>query len=97
MTEVDTASMTAWVAPRYGGSEVLRTEIVPRPAAGPREVVVRVRAASLCSGDLHLLTGTPYLLRLGFDRRKGRRLACQSEPASDCAVDLSSVPEPAPH
>ncbi|WP_409465635.1 2Fe-2S iron-sulfur cluster-binding protein [Amycolatopsis sp. GA6-003] len=31
------------------------------------------------------------------DRRKGRRLACQSEPASDCVVDLSSVPEPAPH
>lgn len=70
MTEVDTASMTAWVAPRYGGSEVLRTEIVPRPAAGPREVVVRVRAASLCSGDLHLLTGTPYLLRLGFGLRR---------------------------
>ncbi|MFE6919873.1 NAD(P)-dependent alcohol dehydrogenase [Nocardia sp. NPDC057663] len=70
MTDVDTASMTAWVAPRYGGSEVLRTEIVPRPAAGQREVVVRVRAASLCSGDLHLLNGTPYLLRLGFGLRR---------------------------
>ncbi|WP_033292591.1 2Fe-2S iron-sulfur cluster-binding protein [Amycolatopsis jejuensis] len=31
------------------------------------------------------------------DRRKGRRLACQSEPVTDCVVDLSAVPEPAPH
>ncbi|MFD6399694.1 NAD(P)-dependent alcohol dehydrogenase [Nocardia sp. NPDC060249] len=70
MTDVETASMTAWIAPRYGGGEVLRTEIVPRPTPGDREVVVRVRAASLCSGDLHLLTGTPYLLRLGFGLRR---------------------------
>ncbi|MFD3703785.1 NAD(P)-dependent alcohol dehydrogenase [Nocardia sp. NPDC058658] len=70
MTGVDTASMTAWVAPRYGGGEVLRSEIVPRPTPGEREVVVRVRAASLCSGDLHLLEGTPYLLRLGFGLRR---------------------------
>ncbi|MFD4355079.1 NAD(P)-dependent alcohol dehydrogenase [Nocardia sp. NPDC058518] len=70
MTDVDTASMNAWVAPRYGGGEVLRTEVVPRPIPGDRDVVVRVRAASLCSGDLHLLNGTPYLLRLGFGLRR---------------------------
>ncbi|MEV0331585.1 NAD(P)-dependent alcohol dehydrogenase [Nocardia sp. NPDC050717] len=73
MTDVHTASMTAWTAPRYGGSEVLRTETVPRPVPGEGEVVVRVRAASLCSGDLHLLTGTPYLLRLGFGLRRPKR------------------------
>ncbi|WP_228537153.1 NAD(P)-dependent alcohol dehydrogenase [Nocardia sp. XZ_19_231] len=70
MTDVDTASMTAWIAPRYGGGEVLRAEVVPRPMPGDRDVVVRVRAASLCSGDLHLLNGTPYLLRLGFGLRR---------------------------
>ncbi|MFI6224915.1 NAD(P)-dependent alcohol dehydrogenase [Nocardia salmonicida] len=70
MTDVDTASMTAWIAPRYGGGEVLRAEVVPRPTPGDRDVVVRVRAASLCSGDLHLLNGTPYLLRLGFGLRR---------------------------
>ncbi|MFD4427933.1 NAD(P)-dependent alcohol dehydrogenase [Nocardia sp. NPDC058497] len=73
MTDVDTASMTAWVAPRYGGGEVLRAEIVPRPVPGERDVVVRVCAASLCSGDLHLLNGTPYLLRLGFGLRRPKR------------------------
>ncbi|WP_245655442.1 NAD(P)-dependent alcohol dehydrogenase [Nocardia coubleae] len=70
MTDVDTDRMTAWVAPRYGGGEVLRTEIVPRPEPGERDVVVCVHAASLCSGDLHLLSGTPYLLRLGFGLRR---------------------------
>ncbi|WP_280219349.1 NAD(P)-dependent alcohol dehydrogenase [Nocardia neocaledoniensis] len=73
MTDVHTTSMTAWTAPRYGGSEVLRPEIRPRPTPAEREVVVRVRAASLCSGDLHLLTGTPYLLRLGFGLRRPKR------------------------
>ncbi|TDP42633.1 NAD(P)-dependent alcohol dehydrogenase [Nocardia ignorata] len=70
MTDVDTERMTAWVAPRYGGGEVLRTEIVPRPVPGERDVVVCVHAASLCSGDLHLLSGTPYLLRVGFGLRR---------------------------
>ncbi|MFC9965044.1 NAD(P)-dependent alcohol dehydrogenase [Nocardia ignorata] len=70
MTDVDTERMTAWVAPRYGGGEVLRTEIVPRPEPGERDVVVCVHAASLCSGDLHLLSGTPYLLRVGFGLRR---------------------------
>ncbi|WP_280345490.1 NAD(P)-dependent alcohol dehydrogenase [Nocardia neocaledoniensis] len=65
--------MTAWIAPRYGGGEVLRLARVPRPAPGAGEVVVRVRAASLCSGDLHLLNGTPYLLRLGFGLRRPKR------------------------
>lgn len=48
----------------------MRAEVVPRPTPGDRDVVVRVRAASLCSGDLHLLNGTPYLLRLGFGLRR---------------------------
>ncbi|MEV0297169.1 NAD(P)-dependent alcohol dehydrogenase [Nocardia sp. NPDC050710] len=65
------AMMTAVVAPQYGGSEVLRVESAPRPAPGKREVLVRVRAAAVCKGDVHLLTGTPYLIRLmGFGVRR---------------------------
>lgn len=63
---LERATMTAIVAPRYGSSEVLRTEVVARPAAGAGEVLVRVRAAAVCSGDVHLLTGKPYAIRLGF-------------------------------
>ncbi|KAF0848806.1 NAD(P)-dependent alcohol dehydrogenase [Nocardia caishijiensis] len=89
MTEVDTARMTAWVAPRYGGGEVLRTEVVPRPVPGERDVIVRVRAASLCSGDLHLLNGTPYLLRLGFGlRRPKHRMIGQNLAGEVVAVGI---------
>ncbi|MFC6014242.1 NAD(P)-dependent alcohol dehydrogenase [Nocardia lasii] len=94
MTDVDTASMTAWVAPRYGGGEVLCAEVVPRPTPGERDVVVRVRAASLCSGDLHLLTGTPYLLRLGFGVRKpkhrmiGQNLAGEVVAVGDLVTEF---------
>jgi NADPH:quinone reductase-like Zn-dependent oxidoreductase len=92
MTGVDTASMTAWIAPRYGGGEVLRTEIVPRPTPGNRDVLIRVRAASLCSGDLHLLNGTPYLLRLGFGlRRPKHRMIGQNMAGEVVAVGDSVV------
>ncbi|WP_217439970.1 NAD(P)-dependent alcohol dehydrogenase [Nocardia barduliensis] len=64
------ATMTAIVAPRYGSSEVLRTQTVPRPVAGDGQVLVRVRAAAVCRGDLHLLTGKPYAVRLGFGLRR---------------------------
>ncbi|MEU7142697.1 NAD(P)-dependent alcohol dehydrogenase [Nocardia sp. NPDC046473] len=67
---VDVSTMTAVVAPQYGDSSVLRTEVVDRPDPRPGEVLVRVRAASVCQGDAHLLTGTPYLLRLGFGLRR---------------------------
>ncbi|WP_431957392.1 NAD(P)-dependent alcohol dehydrogenase [Nocardia lijiangensis] len=63
--------MTAVVAPRYGSSDVLRIEEVPRPTPAAHEVLVRVRAAAVASGDVHLLTGKPYLIRLmGFGVRK---------------------------
>ncbi|MFC8386990.1 NAD(P)-dependent alcohol dehydrogenase [Nocardia sp. NPDC057272] len=93
MTDVDTASMTAWIAPRYGGGEVLRTEIVPRPTPGDRDVVVRVRAASLCSGDLHLLNGTPYLLRLGFGLRRPKHRMIGQNSAGEVVAVGDSVAE----
>ncbi|MFD3743673.1 NAD(P)-dependent alcohol dehydrogenase [Nocardia sp. NPDC058633] len=93
MTDVDTASMTAWIAPRYGGGEVLRSEVVPRPTPGGRDVVVRVRAASLCSGDLHLLTGTPYLLRLGFGLRRPKHRAIGQNLAGEVVAVGEQVTE----
>ena len=71
-------TMNAIVQPAYGSAEVLRFEEVERPALGDGEVRVRVHAASVCKGDVHLLTGTPYLLRLMFGlRRPKRRIAGQ--------------------
>ncbi|WP_280308895.1 NAD(P)-dependent alcohol dehydrogenase [Nocardia abscessus] len=67
---LERATMSAIVAPRYGSSEVLRTETVPRPVAGAGAVLVRMRAAAVCRGDVHLLTGKPYAIRLGFGLRR---------------------------
>lgn len=63
--------MTAVVAPAYGGSEVLRLRQVASPVPAAGEVLVRVRAAALCRGDVHLMTGKPYPIRLaGFGVRR---------------------------
>ncbi len=71
-------TMNAIVQPEYGSTAVLRFEEVERPTLGDGEVLVRVHAASVCKGDVHLLTGTPYLLRLMFGLlRPKRRIAGQ--------------------
>lgn len=63
-------TMRAVVQDRYGSSEVLRLAQVPRPGIGNHEVLVRVRAAGLDRGTEHLMTGKPYVMRLGFGVRR---------------------------
>lgn len=58
--------MKAVVQDRYGNAEVLRVAEVARPTIGADEVLVQVRAAGLDRGTEHLMTGKPYLMRLGF-------------------------------
>ena len=52
--------MKALVLKAYG---VLAVEDVPRPAPGPDEVLVRVRACGICGSDVH-----------GMDGSTGRRI-----------------------
>jgi NADPH:quinone reductase-like Zn-dependent oxidoreductase len=47
----------------YGGPEVLRLEVIPKPSPAAGQMLVRVRAASLNPLDWHYMRGTPYLLR----------------------------------
>ena len=64
--------MQAIVQRRYGTApeDVLRLEQIARPAMDDDEVLVRVRAAGVDRGTVHLMTGTPYLMRiLGFGLR----------------------------
>lgn len=71
--------MQALIQPEYGSADILRLEEVEAPVLGDDDVLVRVRAASVCRGDVHLLTGKPYLMRLGFGLRRPRhRIAGQN-------------------
>jgi NADPH:quinone reductase-like Zn-dependent oxidoreductase len=76
--------MAAIVQDAYGAApeDVLRVEEIDRPTIGEREVLVRVRAASVDRGTWHLMAGLPYPIRLaGFGVRRpkysnpGRALA----------------------
>src|SRR5580693_9036426 len=62
--------MRAVVQSGYGAApeDVFRLEQIARPAIGPCEVLVRVRAASVDAGTSHMMTGIPYLIRLAGPR-----------------------------
>jgi len=67
------ATMQAIVQRRYGEvpEDVLDVARLPIPTAGPHEVLVRVRAASVDRGTWHLMAGRPYLARaIGFGLRR---------------------------
>lgn len=68
------ATMRAVLQDRYGGPEVLQSGSREVPAIGPDEVLVEVHAAGLDRGTVHLLRGTPYLVRpaIGLRRPKQR-------------------------
>ena len=60
-------TMRAVVQSAYGTADVLSLEDVAMPTMGEDQVLVRVHGAALNAGDLHLLSGKPYLVRLmGF-------------------------------
>jgi NADPH:quinone reductase-like Zn-dependent oxidoreductase len=63
--DANTPRMRAIVHPCYGGPETLRYEEVAKPEPRDNQVLVRVRAASVNPYDWHMMTGKPYIMRLG--------------------------------
>jgi NADPH:quinone reductase-like Zn-dependent oxidoreductase len=64
------STMRAVVQDRYGTAEVLKIQQIPRPTPAEDEVLIRVHAAGLDRGTEHLMTGKPYLMRLGVGVRR---------------------------
>jgi NADPH:quinone reductase-like Zn-dependent oxidoreductase len=60
--------MKAYVYEEYGTPDVLRLRDIPAPVPGDDEVLVRVRASSVNDYDWHLLTGHPFINRIGAPR-----------------------------
>lgn len=64
--------MKAVVQDRYGPAEVLQVREIEQPRPHDDEVLVRVHAAGVDPGVWHLMTGLPYMIRLGYGLRKPR-------------------------
>lgn len=68
---VPDGQMRAVTQDRYGSADVLELKNVARPTPKPDEVLIEVVAAGIDRGTCHLMTGTPYLIRLaGFGLTK---------------------------
>jgi NADPH:quinone reductase-like Zn-dependent oxidoreductase len=80
-------AMQAIVQDTYGSADVLRLARISTPKVGDDEVLLRVHAAGLDRGTWHLMTGRPYLLRLGF----GLRGPKQRVPGRDVAGTIVEV------
>jgi NADPH:quinone reductase-like Zn-dependent oxidoreductase len=73
---------------RYGSTDVLEFTRVPRPTPTADEVLIEVVAAGVDRGTCHLMTGTPYLVRLaGYGLTKPKR----NIPGSDVAGRVVAV------
>jgi NADPH:quinone reductase-like Zn-dependent oxidoreductase len=55
----------AIVQDAYGSVDVLKVEEIDKPDIGDDDLLVRVRAAGVDPGVWHLMTGLPYLVRIG--------------------------------
>jgi NADPH:quinone reductase-like Zn-dependent oxidoreductase len=63
-------TMKAIVQDEFGSADVLKMEDIDRPAPGDDEVLIRVEAAGVDPGVWHVMTGLPYMIRLGYGLRK---------------------------
>jgi NADPH:quinone reductase-like Zn-dependent oxidoreductase len=62
--------MRAATRATYGSPDVVELRDIDKPAVEEGRLLVRVQAASVNPVDLHMLTGTPYLVRLQDGIRK---------------------------
>jgi NADPH:quinone reductase-like Zn-dependent oxidoreductase len=81
-------TMKALVQDIYGSAEVLQLREIDQPTAGDGEVLVRVHAAGISRGDLHLMYGEPYLVRLlGYGLRRPKNPV----PGQDVAGTVAAI------
>lgn len=67
------ATMTAWQQARYGTADVVAPATIDVPSPGRGQVLLRIRAVALNSGDVHVMRGEPALLRTAFGLRRPKQ------------------------
>lgn len=80
-------TMAAIVQRSYGSADRLHLETVERPAIKANEVLIEVHAAGVDRGVWHLMTGMPYVVRLGFGLAKPK----QPVPGLDVAGRVVAI------
>ncbi|MFC0629348.1 NAD(P)-dependent alcohol dehydrogenase [Kribbella deserti] len=83
--------MKAIVQDTYGSTTVLELRDIPKPTPEENEVLLRVRAAGVDAGVWHLMTGLPYLLRLGYGVRRPKHAVRGREVAGSVEAVGSNV------
>lgn len=86
-----TGTMRAFVYRRYGGPDVVELADVPKPVPRDNEVLVRIRATTVTSGDwrvrtLCVPTGLGLVARLAFGLNRPRQPIMGSELAGTIAA-----------
>jgi NADPH:quinone reductase-like Zn-dependent oxidoreductase len=79
--------MKAIVQDRYGSAEVLDARDIENPKIGDGEVLVHVHAASIHVGDVIVMMGSPYLMRMATGLRKPKNQV----PGTDVAGTVEAV------
>ena len=80
--------MKAIVQDKYGSAgEVLKLQDIAKPLVKDDEVLVRVHAASIHIGDVILVRGLPYFLRMATGVRKPKNPV----PGTDIAGTVEAV------
>lgn len=64
--------MKAMVHTEYGSPDVMQLRDLPTPTPGKGDVVVAVRAAGVNWADWSMVSGMPYLMRLGYGFKRPR-------------------------
>jgi NADPH:quinone reductase-like Zn-dependent oxidoreductase len=79
--------MKAITQDRYGSADVLQIQEIDPPDLAEGDVLVRVHASSIHIGDWVLMTGEPYVMRLGTGLSKPKHRV----PGTDVAGTVEAV------
>lgn len=77
--------MKAVVTTKYGSPEVLHYQDVPKPAPKDKEVLIKVRAASVGPSDTAFRKGDPFIVKLIYGLRKPKYDVMGTEFAGEIA------------